>query len=173
MSKLKEKPSALKREHPALQKMKFINFFYVCRSFFPSWIRSGHGSRDPIESGSTALAFGVLPGSIHLVLLLLVEGAIFGGEFPVGFLQAQLLGVNCQHLCLLLLLSMLWISWFANMAFDYLDYVFKERNIIVFTSVRDLAPDVLGPPGSGSGSISQRYGSGSFPSLINMFSGLN
>ncbi len=25
MSKLQEKPSALKREHPALQKMKFIN----------------------------------------------------------------------------------------------------------------------------------------------------
>ncbi len=30
MSKLQEKPSALKREHPALQKMKVINFFYVC-----------------------------------------------------------------------------------------------------------------------------------------------
>ncbi len=27
MSKLKEKPSALKREHPALQKLNFINFF--------------------------------------------------------------------------------------------------------------------------------------------------
>jgi hypothetical protein len=27
MSKLQEKPSALKREYPALQKMKFINFF--------------------------------------------------------------------------------------------------------------------------------------------------
>ncbi len=27
MSKLHEKPSALKREYPALQKMKFINFF--------------------------------------------------------------------------------------------------------------------------------------------------
>ncbi len=27
MSKLQEKPSALKREHPALQKIKFINFF--------------------------------------------------------------------------------------------------------------------------------------------------
>jgi hypothetical protein len=27
MSKLQEKPSALKREHPALQKMKFMNFF--------------------------------------------------------------------------------------------------------------------------------------------------
>jgi hypothetical protein len=27
MSKLQENPSALKREHPALQKIKFINFF--------------------------------------------------------------------------------------------------------------------------------------------------
>jgi hypothetical protein len=27
MSKLREKPSALTREHPALKKMKFINFF--------------------------------------------------------------------------------------------------------------------------------------------------
>jgi hypothetical protein len=31
--------SALKREHPALKKMKFINFFYVCGSFLTSWIR--------------------------------------------------------------------------------------------------------------------------------------
>ncbi len=38
-SKLQEKPSAHKREHPALQKMKFINFFPFCRSFLPSWIR--------------------------------------------------------------------------------------------------------------------------------------
>jgi hypothetical protein len=29
MSKLQEKPSAPKREHPALQKIKFIIFFYV------------------------------------------------------------------------------------------------------------------------------------------------
>jgi hypothetical protein len=69
MSKLQEKPSALKAEHPGLKQMKFINFFYVCGSFLPSWIRiwirivnqdldpdcesgSGCGSRDPIESGS-------------------------------------------------------------------------------------------------------------------------
>jgi hypothetical protein len=33
-SKLEEKPSALKREHTALQKMKFMNFFYfVCDNF--------------------------------------------------------------------------------------------------------------------------------------------
>jgi hypothetical protein len=41
----------------------FINFFYVCGSFLPCWIRirianpdldceSGYGSRDPIETGS-------------------------------------------------------------------------------------------------------------------------
>jgi hypothetical protein len=42
-SKLQQKPSALKREHPALQKMKFIIFF----KFF--W------ARDPIETGFTKL----------------------------------------------------------------------------------------------------------------------
>jgi hypothetical protein len=39
MSKLQEKTSGLKREHPALQKIKFINYFFVCGSFLPSWIR--------------------------------------------------------------------------------------------------------------------------------------
>jgi hypothetical protein len=38
--KLQERPSALKREHSALQKMKFC--------------LPGSGSRDPIESGSNA-----------------------------------------------------------------------------------------------------------------------
>ncbi len=39
-SKLQDKPSALKREHPTLQNMKFLNVFcYFCRSFLPSWIR--------------------------------------------------------------------------------------------------------------------------------------
>ncbi len=39
-SKLQEKPSALKREHPALQKTKFINFLFLfLRLFLPSWIR--------------------------------------------------------------------------------------------------------------------------------------
>ncbi len=42
MSKLQEKPSALKREHQALQKIKFINFFHVCGSFLPSWIRTAN-----------------------------------------------------------------------------------------------------------------------------------
>ncbi len=34
-SNLQDKPSVLKREHPALQKMKFIYFFYFCGSFCP------------------------------------------------------------------------------------------------------------------------------------------
>ncbi len=38
-SKLKEKPSALKREHPALQ-IKFLNFFNFCWLFLPFWIRN-------------------------------------------------------------------------------------------------------------------------------------
>jgi hypothetical protein len=33
------KLSALKREHPALQNMKIMIFFYFCGSFLPSWIR--------------------------------------------------------------------------------------------------------------------------------------
>ena len=38
-SKLQEKPSALKREHQTLPKMKCINFFLFSGSFLPSWIR--------------------------------------------------------------------------------------------------------------------------------------
>jgi hypothetical protein len=52
MSKLHEKPSVLKREHPALQKMKFTIFFMFVGHCSPP----GSGSRDPIESGFTALA---------------------------------------------------------------------------------------------------------------------
>ncbi len=38
--KLQEKPSALKREHPALQKMKILSFFlFFWDIFLPSWIR--------------------------------------------------------------------------------------------------------------------------------------
>ncbi len=46
MSKLQRKPSALKREYPALQNMKFINFFYFSESFLHSCprIESGSGS---------------------------------------------------------------------------------------------------------------------------------
>ncbi len=39
MSKQKEKLSTLKREHPALQNMKYLAFFYFSGSFWPSWIR--------------------------------------------------------------------------------------------------------------------------------------
>ncbi len=38
MHKLHEKPSALKTEHPALQNMKFLYFFYFCGLFLPFWI---------------------------------------------------------------------------------------------------------------------------------------
>ncbi len=61
MSMLQEKPSALKREHPALQKMKFLNFFLCLRVIFrlrdpdpDCESGSEHGSRDPIESGSNS-----------------------------------------------------------------------------------------------------------------------
>jgi hypothetical protein len=57
MSKLKKKPSAIKREHPALQSMKFLNFFLLL------WVilalldpdpdsKYGAGSTDLIQSGS-------------------------------------------------------------------------------------------------------------------------
>jgi hypothetical protein len=61
MSKQQEKPPALKREHPGLQKMKFFNFFLCLWVIFAlldpdsDW-ESGYGSRDPIESGSESTA---------------------------------------------------------------------------------------------------------------------
>jgi hypothetical protein len=50
-SYLQEKPSALKRQHLALQKRNFINFFSMLVGHFcpPG---SGYGSMDPIDSGS-------------------------------------------------------------------------------------------------------------------------
>jgi hypothetical protein len=58
MFKPQEKPTALKREHPALQKKKFMNFFPCLWGSFalldPDWdCESGYGSRDLIESRST------------------------------------------------------------------------------------------------------------------------
>jgi hypothetical protein len=47
MSKLKKKPSGLKGEDPALQNIKFQNFFYFCGSFLPSWIRIPNTDPDP------------------------------------------------------------------------------------------------------------------------------
>jgi hypothetical protein len=57
-SKLKKKPSALKREHLALQNMEFLYFIFL----WPLWVifallnpdpdfESGYGSTDLIESG--------------------------------------------------------------------------------------------------------------------------
>jgi hypothetical protein len=67
--KLQEKPSAFEREHPALQKMKLINFFLFLWVIFAlmdldTGCESGskYRSRDPIESGSTTLL------SIHTVV---------------------------------------------------------------------------------------------------------
>jgi hypothetical protein len=61
-SKLQKKPSALKREHPALQNMKFLNFILLLRVIFSlldpdpdSEDGTGSGSTDPIESGSATL----------------------------------------------------------------------------------------------------------------------
>jgi hypothetical protein len=49
MSKLQKKPVELKREHPALQNMKFLNLFLFLWVIFAG---SGFGSSDLIESGS-------------------------------------------------------------------------------------------------------------------------
>ncbi len=38
MSKLREKPLALKIEHPAHKKINLSTFFYICGSFLPSWV---------------------------------------------------------------------------------------------------------------------------------------
>jgi hypothetical protein len=47
--KLLEKPSALKREHPALQKMKFINFDLISCHFSLLDPDPDRESGDPIE----------------------------------------------------------------------------------------------------------------------------
>jgi hypothetical protein len=66
LSKLKEKPSALKKEHPTLQKMRFIYFFHVRADYHFALLdpnldcESGYGSREAIESGSTALVGGYM-----------------------------------------------------------------------------------------------------------------
>jgi hypothetical protein len=59
MFKLQEKPSACKREHPALQNIKFLYFFFlyflwlifVLMDMDPDF-KSRSGSTDLIESGS-------------------------------------------------------------------------------------------------------------------------
>jgi hypothetical protein len=55
MSKLQKKPSALKREHPALQNMKILYFFlflWVIFALLDPDSESGYGSADLIKSGS-------------------------------------------------------------------------------------------------------------------------
>ncbi len=56
-TKLQEKPSALKREHPALKKgnleiYKFFLFLWVILPLLDPDPVCGSGSRDPIKSGS-------------------------------------------------------------------------------------------------------------------------
>ncbi len=56
------------------------------------------------------------------------------------------------------------LSWERYCAFE--DYVYEDKERVgvadfVRDSVADPDPHVFGPPGSGSGSISQRNGSGS------------
>jgi hypothetical protein len=72
MPKQQEKHSALKSEHPALQKMKILSFFSIFWSFFPSWIRrnlyadpdpTAQINADPCGSGS-----GYGSGSENLIL---------------------------------------------------------------------------------------------------------
>ncbi len=55
MSKQQEKPLALKRELPAFQKLKFINFFLFCGSFLPAWIRIRIANPDPDTDPGTPL----------------------------------------------------------------------------------------------------------------------
>jgi hypothetical protein len=56
MPNLQEKTSAIVREHPALQKMKFITFLWVIFSLLDldpdGESGSGYGYGNPIESGS-------------------------------------------------------------------------------------------------------------------------
>jgi hypothetical protein len=56
MSKLQEKPLALKREQPTLKKINFFYFFYVCGSFF-ALLDPDTDPGTPIELGSTTLEF--------------------------------------------------------------------------------------------------------------------
>ncbi len=58
-SKLRKKPSALKREHPELQQMKFLNFFLLLWVIFvlldpDPYSEYRSGSADPTESGSNS-----------------------------------------------------------------------------------------------------------------------
>jgi hypothetical protein len=58
MSKLQKKPSALKREHPVLPNMKYLNFstFVVIFALLDPDPDSVYGSTDLNESGSGDLS---------------------------------------------------------------------------------------------------------------------
>jgi hypothetical protein len=83
MFKLQEKTSALKKEHPALPKMKFITFFcYVCGSFLPSWIRIriANLDADPIRIRSTACnTMNLVPVKRHHLKSILPENVAVKG----------------------------------------------------------------------------------------------
>jgi hypothetical protein len=51
-SKLQKKPPALKRKHPALENMKYLNFFLLLWVIFALLDPNPDGSTDLIESGS-------------------------------------------------------------------------------------------------------------------------
>ncbi len=61
-----KKPSALRREHPAFKKMKFINFLLFCGSFLPSGIRIQSGSRTVTTQNSCIKKYFVI-GSCEYV----------------------------------------------------------------------------------------------------------
>jgi hypothetical protein len=68
MSKLQEKPSALKREHPSLQTWNVLAFFSVCGSFSPSWIRIRIQGPHWIRIQALILRVARLEDSVHKCL---------------------------------------------------------------------------------------------------------
>jgi hypothetical protein len=68
MSKLQERPSALKGEHPALQNLKFLNFLFIF---------VGHFRPSGLGSGSETLEYRRIKFKIQKIL------RVFGsGMFP-------------------------------------------------------------------------------------------
>jgi hypothetical protein len=69
MSKLQEKRLALKREHPAFQKIKFINYLFAVGHFYPPRSGSGSGLRIRIHSTVSSIIFfrwSVEPGMLRV-----------------------------------------------------------------------------------------------------------
>ncbi len=81
MSKLQEKTSALKREHPALQNMKFINFFYFVGNFCPprSW-----SNPDPLHCKKDLILsyYKTVTGNLNLYLYKRVRTYIYISAGP-------------------------------------------------------------------------------------------